>query len=254
MNIIINPAYHNFEKFVNDIPDHFNDWGETIYKGRNEVKKMDVNGQILVVKSFKIPHIINKIAYSYFRASKAKRSYEYSLKIIKKGSETPDPIAYIEIFQCGLLNKSYYIYKYCEYNRTFKEFDFRPGTMEGKEDILTAFGAFTAKLHNENIYHPDYSNGNILFKKENGNISFALVDVNRMIFKKVTEDMSYRTFHRLDSCGEMLKIIGTEYAKKRGFDVDKYVEMITYYNIKTMKYKPLEEWPPLGQPNTTARR
>ncbi len=59
-----------------------------------------------VVKYFKIPYFINKIVYTFFKKSKAQKSYEYALKI---KDFTPKPIGYIEFYKFGLLDESYFV-------------------------------------------------------------------------------------------------------------------------------------------------
>ncbi len=65
---------------------------------RNKIKLFELEGKTINIKSFKIPHLINKIAYKYFRKSKARRSYEYANRLIENGIGTPQPIAYAENF------------------------------------------------------------------------------------------------------------------------------------------------------------
>ena len=103
----------NFSDFLFDIKNFFLQNTHTIHKARNELKIINYNGIDTVVKSFKTPNIINKIAYTYFRDSKAKRSYEYSLRIEQF---TPQAIGYIEFYSTGLLEESYlYLYLYIMY-------------------------------------------------------------------------------------------------------------------------------------------
>jgi hypothetical protein len=90
-------------------------------------------------------------------------------------------------------------------------------------------------LHEKEIYHTDYSNGNILYKRVGENILFQLIDVNRIKFKKVTEKMAYKTFHRLDLSIEMLEIVAREYALQRQMDVEKSIVEIKRLNLKTMR-------------------
>jgi tRNA A-37 threonylcarbamoyl transferase component Bud32 len=234
MKLIINPEYNRYSDWIKKIPSFFSIQGETIYKARNELKAFDADFGRIVVKSFQTPHIINRIAYSFLRTSKAERSYTYSLEIQKRGFDTPNPIAYIEIFKMGLLSESYFISAYSDYT-LMRTFHIDKTLTEEDVEILKAFARYTAQLHDKGIYHPDYSNGNILYKKKGKNISFILVDVNRMQFKKVTEKMAYKTFHRLDFSIEMLKIVAKEYALCRQLDVEKSIVEMRRLNLKTMR-------------------
>jgi len=237
MKLVVHPAYNHWSDWIKEIPSFFSTQGKTIYKGRNELKVFDTDFGKIVVKSFRIPHIINRFAYSFLRLSKAERSYNYSLEILKRGFQTPQPIAYLELFKAGLISESYYVSGYTDY-LLMRNFTFTKKLTKEDVDILKAFAHFTAQLHENEIYHADYSPGNILYKKEGENYSFHLIDVNRMEFKKVTEAMAYKSFSRLNFSIEMLEITAREYALQRHIDVGKSIIEITKLNLKTMqKYR-----------------
>jgi tRNA A-37 threonylcarbamoyl transferase component Bud32 len=243
MKLVINPECACLTDFVREVPYCFTKQGESLYKSRNELKIFDTDYGKVVVKSFRIPHFINRIAYSFLRHSKAERSYIYSLKIRAKGFDIPVPIAYIEVFKAGLLSESYYVSTYSD-RLSMRKFSFIQILTEDDIEILKAFARFTARLHEKGIYHLDYSNGNILCKRENEGLLFNLVDVNRMQFKRVTEKMAYKAFHRLDFSMEMLEIVAKEYALQRQFDVEKSIAEIKKYNRQTMRrYQTLHSRP-----------
>ena len=234
MKLVIHPEYNHLSDWIKEIPSLFSTQGETIYKGRNELKVFDTDFGKMVIKSFRIPHIINRFAYSFLRLSKAERSYNYSMEILKRGFQTPQPIAYLELFKKGLISESYYVSGYSDYI-SMKSFTFIKKLTEEDIEILKAFARFTAQLHEKEIYHKDYSNGNILYKKENETVLFDLVDVNRVQFKKVTEAMAYKSFHRMDFSIEMLKIVAEEYALQCHLDVEKSIVEIKKLNLKTLQ-------------------
>lgn len=198
MKIIINPKYSFLTEFIHQLPDNFASEGEYIYNQRNVLKRYQAQGIDLIVKSFRIPIIVNKVAYTFFRKSKACRSYEYGLEILKRGGNTPEPIAYIEEYKVGLLNRCYYI---CTYNnKSVTVRDYMNGSYTGTdaEEVLRGFACFTARLHRAGILHIDYSPGNILMEtKPDGTYSFSIIDINRLCFKKVSKDDAYRNFDRL---------------------------------------------------------
>ena len=103
MRVIINPKYAHLQKRIEGIPVFFENEGNVVYDGRNILKRVNLDNVDVVVKSFKKPHIINRVVYSFFRQSKAERSYIYSMEIQKHGFETPEPVAMIEQYQKGLL-------------------------------------------------------------------------------------------------------------------------------------------------------
>jgi tRNA A-37 threonylcarbamoyl transferase component Bud32 len=234
MKLVVHPEYNRLTDWIKEIPSIFSTQGETLYKARNELKIFDSDFGKIVVKSFRIPHIINRFAYTFLRLSKAARSYVYSLEIQKRGFETPYPIAYIELYKVGLLSKSYYVSTHTDY-LLMRNFYFSKKLTEEDINILKAFARYTVRLHEKEIYHTDYSNGNILYKKEGENVFFELIDVNRVQFRKVTEKMAYKAFHRLDMSIEMLEIVAREYALQRRMNVEKSITEIKRLNLKTMR-------------------
>jgi len=234
MNLVIHPEYDRLSDWIKKIPSFFSTTGNAFYKDRNELKIYETDFGKIVVKSFKIPHIINRFAYSFLRLSKAERSYNYSLEILKRGFKVPQPVAYIELQKAGFIYKSYYISVYTDFI-SMKSFNFNKELTEEDREILKAFAMFTAQLHEKEIFHKDYSNGNILYKKEGSAISFYLVDVNRMKFKKVTEKMAYKAFRRLDFSIEMIEIVAREYALQRRMNIENSIAEIKSLNLKTMK-------------------
>ena len=88
---------------------------------RNIIKLFEVDGKTINIKSFKIPNLINKIAYRYFRKSKARRSFEYATLLLEKGIGTPQPIAYLENYDYIGLKDSYYASEHLQCDLTYRE-------------------------------------------------------------------------------------------------------------------------------------
>ena len=63
---------------------------------RNKIKLFDLERTQINIKSFKVPNLINTIAYKYFRKSKARRSFEFANILLENKIGTPQPIAYFE--------------------------------------------------------------------------------------------------------------------------------------------------------------
>ena len=108
MNIVINPQYSHLNDYISRLPELF-DEGRLIYSARNVLREFTWEGIDVVVKKYKVPIFINRIAYGLIRKSKAHRSYEYALKLLDRHIRTPQPIAYIEEYSCGLLTDSYLV-------------------------------------------------------------------------------------------------------------------------------------------------
>lgn len=234
MRIEINPAYKKLEQFINDLPALFNTTGETIYEGRNILKRYVIDENLtIVVKRFKIPHLLNQFVYGSIRHSKARRSFIYAKKLLERGISTPTPIAYIEQFNWGLKD-SYYISVESPLKRIIREFWDNP-TIGDRTFILEAFGRMTAKMHKKGVVHLDYSAGNILFDIVNDKLDFTIVDVNRIKFGRVSEKEGYANLNRLWLNDDAYKIISSAYAKTLNYDSSYAEEKILYYKRKVMK-------------------
>lgn len=87
-----------FKEYLLNIQAYFKKSNVSIHKARNELKIIHYNDIDTVVKFFKVPNILRKIIYTFFRDSKAKKSYVHSLKL---KNFTPSPIGYIEFYSNG---------------------------------------------------------------------------------------------------------------------------------------------------------
>ena len=147
---VINPKYQKLEKFIKELPLIFDESGDITYSARNTIKTFDAGGYRVNVKSFKKPIFINQIAYVTVRSSKAKRSYLNAQKLIEKGFATPDPIAYIEQKELGLLTNSYYLSVHDEFDGILREL--QTGTIELHKELIRQFALFIADLHEKQVY------------------------------------------------------------------------------------------------------
>ncbi|MCL3853350.1 lipopolysaccharide kinase InaA family protein [Parabacteroides sp. GYB001] len=236
MKIEINPKYNTLTSFIQTIPEQFDQSGSIVYEGRNVLRKYVVNNLQLVVKSFKPPHLINRFVYGNIRKSKAFRSFHYALLLRDQGINTPEPVAYIEQYNMGLVH-SYYISLESPFTRNLREFWFVP-EIGDRRLILKEFGLFTARMHELNVLHRDYSAGNVLFGLVDGKISFDLVDINRMSFNPVSEEAGYKNFAPLWLTDDAYMEIAKAYARGRGFDEIRAVKRVLFYkNLFMEKHK-----------------
>lgn len=235
MKMVINSAYSHLTSFIESLPDSFDKEGKTIYNERNQIKIFDAGNEKMVVKSFKIPMFFNRIIYTHFRLSKARRSYEYALKLIERQINTPQPVAYIERRRNGLLADSYYISIYREYPGILRELRYHP--LEEKKDLISAFIRFTVDIHEKDVFPLDYSPGNILYEKAGDGYDFYLIDINRMQFKSVDIETGAYGLRRLWGSEETIAFIAREYAILRKFDEKKFEELtLNYHRLFWKKY------------------
>ena len=209
---IIAPAYNTngiISEFVNKLPGIFDQEGELIFHGRNTLKRFKLDNYDIIVKKFAIPDFINSVVYGTFRKSKAERSFINSREIIRRGFNSPAPIAYIEEYKYGKLTDSYYI---CEYMEGFNSMRPYLDGIEKNDVLLTAFSQYTAELHCAGIFHKDYSPGNILwnYDENSDKYAFYLVDTNRMKF--IEYDKRYlKNLSRLSFSFDVSTFIAKEY-------------------------------------------
>ena len=237
---IINANFKKFQSDLSNCIDNFDDMGILFGDGkRNKIKLFELDGKIINIKSFKIPNLINKIVYKYFRKSKARRSFEYATALLEKGIGTPQPIAYFENFNPLGLEKSYYISEHLLCNLTFRELVEIPDFPDW-EIILNQFTKFSYDLHEKGIEFLDHSPGNTLIKKNTeGNYDFFLVDLNRMNFHdEMNFDMRMKNLSRLTPKKEMIAIMSHEYSKlySKQTESEIYDKMWFYTNDFQLKF------------------
>ena len=208
--VIIHPEFERYKQDILNIPSRFEHEGKTIAKERNVIKILSMGGIDLNVKSFKIPHIINRIAYAYIRPSKAERSYKYANLLLEKGVNTPQPVAYIIRRNLLGINRSYYISRQEKFDFEFRAL--RTMDQPDLEKILREFTRFTYHFHCQGIYFIDHSPGNTLIRKEGDHYVFSLVDLNRIKFMDIDPMTGLHNFYRLNATDDMIDIIADEYA------------------------------------------
>ncbi len=234
---VINTVYKALTSFIEQLDGQFNSSGETIYKVRNEVKVVEVDGLRLNVKGFKVPNLINRLAYSYIRRSKARRSFEYASRLVSCGVKTPVPVAWIEIYENGFISRSYYV---ClQYNYDFTIRDVLLDKVGGKREILKAFTRYTIEtLHRNGVFHLDYSPGNILIKREeNGTFEFSLIDLNRMKFVAINWEKGLENLKQLHTSEENYHIIGEAYGEFTGTSPEACVQQLIEMSRKYQKFR-----------------
>lgn len=218
MSFKVNPKYLPQQNELDSILSDFHSRGILFDNGkRNKIKLFDLAGKTINIKSFKIPNLINTIAYKYFRKSKARRSFEFANTLLENGIGTPEPIAYFENFSFLGLKDSYYISEHLLCDFTFRQLVEFPETPD-HENILRQFTRFSFDLHQKGIEFLDHSPGNTLIKKtDNGQYQFFLVDLNRMNFHdSMSFEMRMKNLCRLTPKKEMVAVMSNEYALQSG--------------------------------------
>ena len=107
INSKINTSFIEYSDFLNNAVINFENSGKPFgNQDRNTLKLFSIDNYTFNIKSFKVPNIINQIAYNFFRKSKAQRSFVYANRLIDIGIGTPQPIAFYEFKTFFLFKKS----------------------------------------------------------------------------------------------------------------------------------------------------
>ena len=197
----------------------FDRWheGEVIFSRRNTLRLTDD----IVVKQFAVPNLLRGLWYGLIGRSKARRSYEYALRM---NGLTPAPVAYREVRMLGVLRESWYACRKSECKHTFNELIGQPG-YPNRTDILKAIGRFTATLHRRGILHGDYSGGNILFTADGSRVE--VIDLNRIRFcNRLSREQRLLNFERLNIDRDALRTMVEAYAAAMGDDPAKDAEFV----------------------------
>lgn len=232
MKFIVSDKYKNAKEEVFSFVQDFSEGGKLLGDGkRNKIKVFPLKDKQINIKSFKVPNMVNKVAYNFFRKSKAERSFEYANFLISKNVGTPHPVAFLEESNVLFFGRSYYISEHLEADYTFRDLTQKP-RIPRHEEILRAFTRFTHQLHEKGIKFLDHSPGNTLIKLNNGNFEFFLVDLNRMEFGELNFEERMKNFSRLTSEKEIVAIMANEYALLTGKQEAEVFKKMWWYTEK----------------------
>lgn len=246
MPIIIHSEYKSKEDAILQIVANFFNEGNLIVAGaRNTIKSNFLGDEEINIKFFQKPGLFKSIIYSFFRSTKAKRSFDYANYLIGHNILTPFPIAYIENRNAfGLLKDSYYISKQINYDFTIRELIHDPLFPE-RDIILGQFAEFTFNMHEAKINFLDHSPGNTLvIKKGSGKYEFYLIDLNRMNFRNLSIEERMDNFKKMWLSRTMVKVIAKTYAELSNEPEEKLhavlLEKTTQFKRKITKKKYLK--------------
>ena len=110
MKIILSEKYGRLASWMRKLPAQ-GVCGEVLRDDRNTLWCQRVAGEEFVVKRFAVPLRLNRWVYTFFRPTKARRSYDYSLRLRRSGIAVADPVGYIECRRGLLFHTGYYVSK-----------------------------------------------------------------------------------------------------------------------------------------------
>lgn len=232
MKIHINPKYEHLRNEIIDAVKGNYVATEVFCNKRNIVEKFSMQGKEYVIKIYKQPNLINRIAYTYFRKSKAQRAYMYAGRLLELGIDTPQPVAYIESKKKGLFSTGYFISEYMPYKLMRDAYN---EIQDSEKRRLTKdFIDFTLEMHSKKVLPLDFNSNNIFyhFDEKSGHYRFALTDINRMQFDKTPSTSEVmRSFEQLGVNVEGLYKLAVYYCSQKGSDVEYSIFIFLFHRI-----------------------
>lgn len=228
--------YQSLAPVIRTLEGQFDAVGERIYKARNEIRIVNTTQGRIVAKRFGKIYLANRFIYTWFRQSKAKRSYLNGRALLRLGVDTPPPVGYTEQFSGGILHDSMYLYVFYagedNMRRVLKEPDY-----PDRENLLDCFARYAYTLVEKGVFHKDFSPGNILFEKAGAGYRFTLVDINRIRFGPVSREKRQEVFRRLFSDEATLAILARSFARASGEPEAEMTERMIGYSRRFIRKK-----------------
>ena len=229
----INPKYANeprLQTFLETLPASFADSGTMVWNGRNKIKIFSLPSQsddseelCIVAKRFKRLNFLQKQIYA-IRRNKALRAFLNGMELCRRGIDTPEPIACVEIKQGPWIKDAFYL----SGKTTLQSIEAQVDRPDWNRDLAKAFARFAATLHDKGILHNDLNDTNVLYRQdEAGNFHFSVIDINRMKFCQPTHHISDKkcieNLTRFTGRIDLFAFVAREYAKVRGLDTTHWV-------------------------------
>ena len=153
----------------------------------------DTNRRITVKQPVKM--YAHKQFFDRFKPSKAKRSWNGAVELLRRGIDTARPVAFFEKNGDTTLKQNFYICDYvtadCSVGEMFVHFaqgnkDFRFATKNitiSAEETYTQLSQYLSVMHNRGTFFRDLSGGNILVQVQaDKQLHFSLIDTARARF------------------------------------------------------------------------
>ncbi len=151
----------------------------------NVTDPRDSTKQIAVKQPVKMyPH---KAFLDRFKPSKAKRSWNGAMELMRRGVTTAQPIAYFENTEDSSLKQNFFLCEYvqadCNIGQIFSAFAQGETSFLGltPEVVYPQLAQYCHTMHSRGIHFRDLSGGNILVKiSDNNKLQFSLIDTARL--------------------------------------------------------------------------
>ena len=173
-----------------------------------------------------------------FFSSKAFKSWQGATALVRRGIETPFPVAYLEKREKGLLTQSFFLAQRLDNVQEIR-FLLRKLPEEKLHLLLAAVARFLFSCHEKGILHRDLSDGNILVKKDGEGFNFFLIDTNRIqLSEKISLPKRIKNLVRLGVPPQFQKFFLKQYLGE--LPAKKHVWL--WYRLNKKKYSFLVEF------------
>ncbi|MCM1517383.1 MAG: lipopolysaccharide kinase InaA family protein [Pseudoflavonifractor sp.] len=217
--VVISPRHERLRGFVESVPAMFDRGeGRLLFEGRNEIRLFDYGDERVVVKRYRRLNGARALSYTLFSSSKASRAYRFAIEMECRGVDTPEAMAYIEIWRHGLLRDCYFVSAYTD---DMPLFDPLVGTPRYDRGLAADVAEFIASMHARGVVHGDPNLANILYHDDpDGRRRFSVIDTNRSRFynSEVPRRVCIANLKRVTHRRDLLRDIVTRYAAVRGWD------------------------------------
>lgn len=220
--VVVAPDYRAEAAFLRRVPQMFAAGeGEVLHGGRNEVRLLTHRGARFVAKRYKRANPVQRVAYTFFRSTKAHRAYDYAAELRRRGISTPHEVAYIECREHGLFTTGYFVSLECPDPPAFD----RLVRQERFDDGMAAdMARFVVTMHSRGVLHGDMNFGNFLYRRGEGGkgYEFTVIDTNRSHFRDgwPSRGECLRNFCTMTHRRDVFAFIVRRYAALRGWDED----------------------------------
>jgi hypothetical protein len=145
----------------------------------------DNSRQLTIKQPIKMyPH---KAFLDRFKPSKAKRSWNGAMELMRRGVATAQPVAYFEKTGDSTLKQNFFVCEYvqadCNIGEVFSAFAAGKTTFLGltPEQVYPQLAQYCHAMHSRGIHFRDLSGGNILIKiLADNKLEFSLIDTARL--------------------------------------------------------------------------
>ena len=225
MKIILNPKYEFLRNYLTDLEEHFNKEGKEIFRDRNVLRVLRVEGLTLCVKRYAPPSLTGSLAQRIYKTPKGKKAYFNPLHLRERGIDSPEPIAFVKYSKGLLHSTTYFVCLFSNYRYNMSDVM----TLDHEERIALTeeFAKFAARLHRKGFLHRDFTSSNILYDFINGKYRFTLIDTNSLRSgSPISIEKGCVNLARLTGDDEFIETLGRAYAQAPEVEPQRCIELI----------------------------